>query len=74
MLGPYFSPWCGALHSASPQKTTNFGFCMIQKAPFQALDFDMKSMTPDPFKAHKNMTESAVVCIGNYSKQIGFNC
>ena len=28
-------------------------------------------MTPDPCKAHKKMNVPAVVCIRNYSKQIG---
>ena len=60
----------------SLQYPTNSGFCMVQKAPFQALDFDIfwRSMTSNPCKAHKRMTEPAVVCIRNYSKQIGFIC
>ena len=49
---------------------------MLQKAPFQALDFDIFLVEhyPDPFKAHTRMTVPAVVCIRSYSKQIAFHC
>ena len=56
------------------KKTTNLGFYMLQKTPFQALDLDIFLEEHDPSKAHKRMIVLAVVCIINYSKQIGFNC
>ena len=31
-----------------PQETTNFGFCLLQKAPFKALDFDIFLVEHDP--------------------------
>ena len=44
------SRWSGALPSVSQENknTTNLGFSMLQKAPFQALDFDIFLEEHDP--------------------------
>ena len=53
----------GAFSSVSPEKTTYLGFYMLQKAPLQALDFDIfvEEHDPGPRKAHKSMTASCGV-------------
>ena len=53
------------------------GLYMLQEAPFQALDFDIFLEEHDPgplYSTQEDDCVSAVVCIRNYSKQIGFNC
>ena len=55
-----------------PMKNTNLGFCMLQNAPFQALDFDIFSGGAWPRTPVKHIRGwlPAVVCKQNYSKKL----